>query len=301
MTFTDRLARRFQRLRRRHAGLDHVIRAGARYDEVDGGRLAAAVTYYAFFAAFGLAVLGLAIVGVLVRGNHLILDAVSEFLRENLPTLQVDAVEQASGVAGVVGLAALLFAGLSWVDALRTAVRALWRLEQHPGNFFFRRAVDLLVLIALGLLLGISIGIALGVSQGVRWLVVDAAAQNGGPGQWLVSGVGFVLGLAVNITLGAAVLAALPRLRIPLRRLLPAALLIAVGVELLKTVGRLYIERTAENPAYQVVGGAVGLLLFLNLFNQLMLYAAALTATSGHGTVLDLSRRPPVVVRNDRR
>ncbi len=301
MISTDRLAHRFRRFRQRHPWLDHVVRAGARYDAADGGRLAAAVTYYAFFAAFGLAVLGLAIVGVLVRGNHLILDAVSGFLQENLPTLQVDAVERASGVAGVIGLAALLFAGLSWVDALRTSVRAVWRLEQHPGNFAFRRAVDLLVLIALGLLLGISIGIALAVSQGVRWLIVDAAEQSGGPGQWLVSAVGFVLGLAVNMTLGAAVLAALPRLRIPVRRLLPAALLIAVGVELLKTFGRLYIERTAENPAYQVVGGAVGLLLFLNLFNQLMLYAAALTATSRHGTVLDLSCRPPAVLTNDRR
>src|SRR6185503_4699186 len=35
-----------------------VVRAAVRYNESDGGRLAAAVTYYAFFAAFALALLG---------------------------------------------------------------------------------------------------------------------------------------------------------------------------------------------------------------------------------------------------
>ncbi|MGA8116706.1 MAG: YhjD/YihY/BrkB family envelope integrity protein [Actinocatenispora sp.] len=296
MTPLHRLVRAFRRIRRRYGFVDHAIRAGLRYDEVDAGRLAAAVTYYAFFAAFGLAVLGLAVLGVLVSGNHLVLDAVSRYLAENLPTLQVDAVSRASGVAGLIGLGALLYAGLRWVDVLRTSVRAIWGLDEHPGNFVVRRLVDLLVLIGLGLLLAISIGIALVVGQGVEWLVVDAARQHGGPGRWVVSAVAFLLGLTVNGFLGAAVLAGLPRLRIPLRRLLPAALVIAAGLEALKTVGKLYIERTASNPAYQVVGGAVGLLLFLNLFNQLLLYATALVATSGHGTAVDLACRPPTEV-----
>lgn len=37
----------FVRARRRVGWLDHVVRAGMRYAQADGGRLAAAVTYYA--------------------------------------------------------------------------------------------------------------------------------------------------------------------------------------------------------------------------------------------------------------
>jgi membrane protein len=276
---------------RRVGWVDHVIRAGLRYDEVDGGRLAAAVTYYSFFAAFGLAVLGLAVLAAVVRGNQVVLDAVTTYLTTNLPTLQVETLERASTLAGVIGLAALLWAGLSWVDSLRTSVRAIWRLEQHPGNYVIRRVVDLGVLVGLAILLAVSIGVAFGVQHGLKWLVEDAADQHERPATLLVSVVSFLLGMAVNALLGGAVLAALPRLAMPPRRLIPAALLVAVGTEVLKTAGRIYIERTTHNPAYQVVGGAVGLLLFLNLFNQLLLYAAALTATDRHGNVVDLADR----------
>lgn len=63
----------------------------------------------------------------------------------------------------------------------------------------------------------------------------------------------------------------------------------AVGLELLKTLGRLYVQRTEANPTYQIVAGAVGLLVFLNAVNQMVLFAAALTATSTAGRPADLA------------
>ena len=70
-------------------------------------------------------------------------------------------------------------------------------------------------------------------------------------------------------------------------------MLVAVGLSVLSTVGRLYIDFSARRPAYQLVGGTVALLLFLYLFNQLLLYGAALAATSKHGTVVDLAAGAP--------
>ena len=90
-------------------------------------------------------------------------------------------------------------------------------------------------------------------------------------------------------TLAASLLSGVSRLRMPLRRLIPSTLLVAVGLSVLSTVGRLYIDFTSRRPAYQLVGGTVALLLFLYLFNQLLLYGAALAATSKHGTVVDLA------------
>lgn len=51
------------------------------------------------------------------------------------------------------------------------------------------------------------------------------------------------------------------------------------------------MQRTEANPTYQVVAGAVGLLVFLNVVNQLILFAATLTATSDVGEVTDLAAR----------
>jgi hypothetical protein len=76
----------------------------------------------------------------------------------------------------------------------------------------------------------------------------------------------------VNILLAIAALTGLPRLRMRLRRVLGPALFVAAGLEVLKTVGRLYVQRTEANPAYQVVTGAVAVLVFLSLLNQFILF-----------------------------
>src|SRR3954454_21990253 len=72
------------RLRRRVGWLDHLIRAGVRYDEADGGRLAA-VTYYAFFATFALGLLSFAILGF-VLDNPTVLRSWSITSRRTYPT-----------------------------------------------------------------------------------------------------------------------------------------------------------------------------------------------------------------------
>jgi len=101
-----------------------------------------------------------------------------------------------------------------------------------------------------------------------------------------------VLGGDLNTLLSIAVLTGLPRMQMPLRRVFGPALLVAADLELLKTVGQIYVHRIEANPTYQVVAGSVGLLVFLNVVNHLVLFAAALTATGARGRVTDLAARP---------
>jgi membrane protein len=275
----------FGRARRRFGWLDHIVRAVVRYDQADGGRLAAAVTYYAFFAAFSLALLGFAILGY-VLDDPAVLRTVQGYLSQNLPNLDAQALRDARGTAGLVAFVVLPVAGLFWVDALRSSIRAIWRLPQYPGNFFLRQLIDLAVLACLGLLFAASLAAAAGTETLLNRLLFDAA---GPPGRWLLRAAGYLLGIAVNTVLALAVLTGLPRLRMRLRRALGPALFVAAGLEALKSVGRLYVQRTEANPAYQVVTAAVAVLVFLSLLNQFLLFAAALTATSNHGPVTDLA------------
>ena len=147
---------------------------------------------------------------------------------------------------------------------------------------------DLLVLAGLGLLLAVSLAVAYGTTMAANGLVV-ATDAGAGRSHWLLGGVGLLVGVGVNTVLALGMLTGLPRVRMPVRRILGPALLVAVGLELLKTLGRLYVERTEANPTYQLVAGSVGLLVFLNAINQLVLFAAALTATSTTGRPVDLA------------
>jgi membrane protein len=206
--------------------------------------------------------------------------------------LEARALRDARGTAGLVAFVVLPVAGLFWVDSLRSSIRAIWRLPEYPGNFFLRQVIDLAVLAGLGLVLAASLAAAVGAENLLSWLLLVATGADGPSGQWLLGSAGFALGIGVNTLLYVAVLTGLPRLRMRLGRVLGPALLVAAGLEVLKTVGRLYVQRTESNPAYQVVAGAVGLLVFLNLLNQLILFAAALSATSTHGPVTDLAAGP---------
>jgi membrane protein len=167
----------------------------------------------------------------------------------------------------------------------------VWRLPEYPGTFLIRVSFDLLVLVGLGLLLAVPLAVAF-ASTALAGRLFNAVGAQAAPARWLLAAVGFVLGVGVNTLLSIAALTALPRLRMPIRRVLGPALLVAGGFELLKTLGRLYVQRTQANPTYQVVAGAVGLLVFLNVVNQLLLFAAALAATATTGRVIDLAADP---------
>jgi membrane protein len=268
--------------RRQHGWVDHLARAVVRYDHADGGRLAAAVTYYAFFAMFAMALFGFAVFAF-VLDDPVVLHPVQAYLEANLPRIDVQSVRDARGTVGVIGFIGLPISGWFWVDALRSSIRAIWGLPEYPGGFIVRVLIDLAVLVGLGLLLVVSLTAVFVTAASVGWLVTAAGAR------WLVGPLGFVGGAIVNTLLAMAVLTALPRLRMPLRRVLGPALFVAGGLELLKTLGRLYVHSTETNPTYLVVAGAVGLLVFLNVVNQLILFAATLSATSDLGQVTDLA------------
>lgn len=75
------------------------------------------------------------------------------------------------------------------------------------------------------------------------------------------------------------VLTLLPGVEPPRRRLLVAALLGAVGFELLKLLLSGYIQGVAAKSVYGAFGVPVALLLWLNFTAKLVLFCAAWTAT----------------------
>ena len=100
--------------------------------------------------------------------------------------------------------------------------------------------------------------------------------------------IGPILEFVVNLILAAAMLTAVTRVRLSPRRLITPTLVIAIGIQLLNTIGRNLIARSENRPAYTVVATSVGLLIYLYLLNQLILFGAALAATATKGTAFDL-------------
>jgi membrane protein len=148
-----------------------------------------------------------------------------------------------------------------------------------------RRLVDLGMLVGLGLIIGISAALGDTLASLFKWIA------NGTPSIYLSISTGAVVVL-VNVAFAAGLLTVLPRLHISPRRLMPAALLVGAGISALNWLGRIYVGRVSSNPAYAAVAAVAGLLVYLYLYNQLVLFGAAIAATSQQGRFVDLGAGP---------
>jgi len=270
---------RLLRLRHRSRYFDHLSRAALRYWDAQGGRLAAAIAYYGFFAVFALLLIGYSIFGILLTNNSELFDAVRDFLRINLPFLDVQAILDSGKTVGIVGIIGLTFTGIAWVEAIRSSQRLIWRLNEQPGYIGVRQVLDLLVMLGILVLLALSQIAVYGLEKILDWLAAGL----------LRATISMLLTVLVNMLLAAALLAAVPRLRMTVRRMVPPVLQVGIGITLLNTVGKTFVGIVERNPAYGLVGSAVGVLVYLYVFSQLLLFGAAWAATSPHGRVVDLS------------
>jgi membrane protein len=278
----DAAAAVITRWRHRSRYFDHLCRAYLRFDEVQGGQLAAAIAYYGFFAVFALLLIGYSVFGFLIKANLDLFTVVQHFLQENLPFINIEQILASGKTVGVIGIFGLVFTGVSWIQAIRSSQRLIWRLNRQPGYIGVRQALDLLVLIGI-LIMILASGLAVaGLEQLLDWLAGDRFS-------FLLSTASLILTVAINLLLAAALLGAVPRLRMTVRRMVPPVLQVGIGITVLNTVGKSFVGLVERNPAYALVASAVGVLVYLYIFNQLLLFGAAWAATSPHGRVVDLS------------
>ncbi|MBH5336518.1 YihY/virulence factor BrkB family protein [Streptomyces pactum] len=262
----------------------HVWRSYETLDRVHWTRLAAAITFISFLALFPLITVAAA-VGAAVLSDRRMAE-LERKVAEQIPGIsgQIDLsglVENAATVSSVAG-ALLLLTGIGWVGSLRECLRAVWELEEDPGNPVARKAKDAVVLIGLG---GVALS-SLAVSAFAVTAVDRAAGHLGlagdGPGGWLLRIAAFAAAVAADVLLLGYVLTLLPGVHPPRRTVVTAALIGAIGFELLKILLSSYLQGVAAKSMYGAFGVPIALLLWINLTAKLTLFCAAWTATGDH-------------------
>ena len=96
----------------------------------------------------------------------------------------------------------------------------------------------------------------------------------------LLALLGFVLGVAANWLIFAWVIARLPREHVALRSAVKAAMLGAVGFEVLKQGMAIYLAAITRTPSGAVFGSILGLLVFVYYASRFVLFVTAWAATS---------------------
>ncbi|MBV2367160.1 YihY/virulence factor BrkB family protein, partial [Streptomonospora nanhaiensis] len=271
-------------VRRRRPVADHAVRAYERYADVQGDRLAAAVTYYAFLSFFPLLALAYAAVGYAAAVEPAARDHLERALAESLPGLSeglpVAEIAAARTGAGVVGLLGLLYAGVGALGAVREALHRVWLKDVTGGpGVVLAKAADVLVMAVLGACLLGSVALTSVAQAATHWLLGWVGLAESVVALAATRVLALVIAIAVDTVIFVVVFSRLSGTRRPLRLLWPGALLAAAGFEILKAGGALLLGGTLSNPVYASFAVVVGLLVWINLVMRMVLLCAAWTAT----------------------
>jgi membrane protein len=263
-------------LARRWAWVGTLLEVQRRFSEVHGGYLAAAVTLTAFLSLFPLLLVAVAVVGFVAHGNQ---DLPREIIeRMGLTGEAADAVtsaistaERSRGTALGLGTVGLLWSGLGLVSALQFAFDAAW---QVPSRGLKDK------LFGLGWLAGsvVLLAASFAVTGAVNFLPGVAAPA------------AFLVGIAVNLALWLWAMKVLTNRSPAWQSLLPGAVVGAVGLEVLKLVGTVYVPRLVASSSglYGSIGVVFAVLAWLMIFGRLVVYATVLNVVrweEDHGTV----------------
>jgi membrane protein len=272
--------------RRRRPWVDHLARAGGRYQGTQGDLLAAGVTYFAFLGLFPVLLLVASVIGLVLSGDALLQQELFTAIRQAFPGSlgsrlvdQLSAAIDSASVAGLIGLVGFLYAGLRTMDKLRIGMELIWKGRVDEPDVLRDNLQDLLAMVALGAVGLVSLGLTGGVTQATSW-VLDLLGLADEPGFGALTwAIGIVLALAVDTVVFLWLLRVVPSTSHPLRLLLPGALFGAAGFEALKLIGGFYLSLISDSVTASALGGAVGLLIWINLVARFGFFTAAWTAT----------------------
>jgi len=252
-----------------------TLRLQKRYSELNGNYLAGSVTLASFLSLFPLLLFAIAILGFFAAGSADLAKSLVERLgltgeAKAAVVAAVGTAKDSRKAASLIGIVGLLWSGLGLVAAVQYAVNASW---QVTGRGWRDKLNGLVWLVgATVVLLG-----SLALSAAINFLPKGFAPLS------------VVAGLAVNLGLWLWTLKVLANRNVGWKSLLPGAVMGAVGLEILKLAGSIYVPYAVKSASalYGTLGVVFATLAWLLFFGRLVVYSAVLNVVrweEDHGT-----------------
>jgi uncharacterized BrkB/YihY/UPF0761 family membrane protein len=259
------------RLQRKHGVLGFPYAVIKKYGDDEGGRQAALITYYGFLSIFPLLLLGVAVLSRVLADHpdlrrRLITAIVPPTLR---PTIEHSLTTlPTSTIPFVIGLIGLLLSGTGVVFSAYQTLNHVAAVRHRGRASFVSRYIRVFAVLAMLMIGALVVGA----------LTVVATALPGQPGvQRAAAVLGSALVVCAVLLLGAKLLLARAA---PVRALWPGAVLGAVAVTVVLTVGAPLLARlvTKAGPVYGSFATVAGMFALIYLVGQALVYAAEVAA-----------------------
>lgn len=257
------------------------LRLANRFSRARLSLLAAGTTYYLFLALFAVVAFAYGLAATL--GTAELTEYLTEAIENAFPGLlgengldpeQLRSVGQATSI---VGLLALLYAGLGGVGAAHQSVHAIYGAPVDPRNFVVSKLRYLGWLLALGPLILLSF-VSSSFTSNLSSTIFNAIGIDGSGWATLIQVAAVILTFAVDFTIIYLILAHFGGIRPDRRSLVTASVFGAIVVELLKTLMATLIAFTVERPQYGALAVPIGVLFVLFLLCTALYASAAIAA-----------------------
>lgn len=277
------------RLRGRYGWLDHVLRANERYEDRNGNFFAAGMSYYTIFSLFPLLMVGFSAGGFLLSRRPDLIDQLEYRIKRSIPgefgddvIKLIDSAIDSRASVGLLGLAVAGWVGLTWIANLREALSQVGEKDPEKPGFVHGKASDLVAMSSAFVAMIATLALtALGdpklMAGTLRWLGIPDFGLLGA----LLRVASLIMAVGVSWLLFTWMIARLPREPIDLPVAMRAGAIAAVGYELFKQAGSVYLQAVINGPAGVVFGPVLGLLVFAYITTRLVLFATAWAATAG--------------------
>lgn len=295
---------KWARLRARYRWLDHLARAVNRYVEYGGYHYVASITYFSLFSLVPILMVAVSVAGFVLASQPQLIEEMLHAITGTLPgalgdragELLTGFVEQRTSV-GIIGLVIGLYSGWNWMNALRDALTALWGQNRSDLPLLRTIAVDLLALLGLAAALLVSFAITISGTALGGYLLRLAGGDDTSWGHNLLSAASVPLALLADWLVFLWVLTRLPRQPVGVRSAMRGAIALAIGFELLKQAGGIYLRLIGDSPTGVAFGSIIGLIFFISLVARMLVFITAWTATARDAPPRPVQPPPPVVVR----
>ena len=262
---------RFDRFQRKHLVIGYPLAVLTRFKEHNGPRLAANISYFAFFSVFPLMIGFVSIIGIVLEDRPDLQDDLVDSALANVPVLGTQIASATDEpITGsipivVIGIGAAIWAGSRMIDALTFAFNELWDVPptDRPMNLLARlKGIVVLAVFGLGLaastfLVGLPAIVELGALAPLVGLLASAATS--------------IVVLALSLKL----LVARP---LGLRELWLAAVPGAIAILVLQQLGVWLVEIiSGSSDTYGAFAGIITLLAWFQLIFHVLLLSVEIS------------------------
>ena len=263
-------------------GADVSARAVNEFLGKNGPQLAAAISYYALFSLFPLA---LAFTfGLSFFLEEQTIEDVARRVASQVPVSQSAVSDLLSdtlrsrGIAGFAGAIGLLWAGTAVFSAVRKGVNATWGITR-PRPFLQERAIDLSLMLAAAILMLVSIFSTAALGE-LRELVdlITRETQTQVNSDLLWERMGSVIAAVLSFIVFVGIYWLLPNTKVAISEAIVGAIFATIVFEIVKNLFVWYVLNfSVYSSVYGSIGGIVALLTWVYASANILLFGSLIT------------------------